>query len=703
VNEPSLSSPKGRADRLSRLLRGPWFWLLAASLTAVIWAAAALALRPAEDADGSMTSRPYGWTTGLEDSALDLLFQLRDALRPGLRGRGMQEPIVLVAIDDDSLRAAGLRAQNWPRSDYARLVDLASRGGATVIGLDLLLAGESGSTEEARQEDRALADALARAGNVVLAEKSAGGGTPAIRPATMFAQAAWATGFIDLPLDGDGAVRSAAVRLFSPEEGDWQLSFAARLVEGHRFAGLYEQALAERVAAGADEASAQREAFEVARRGALLRQGPDGALLCGARRLPLRDDDLLQLDFRARPPAFRRVSAFPLLKQGASAVPEDTFRDRIVLIAQTSIAGGDYFATPFYEPALLARLLGAKRPSGPVRTSGAEIQATTVATMLEGDSPVRLPFGAQVLLLLLVLAAAALAVFRLRAWLALLSVCGIALLLLCVASWTFAAHTRVLPLATAGLALVAFAPAGLALRHARERALREETERERARIMSIFASCVSPEVAETLWRQRDRLGLSGERRVVTVVFTDIRDFTSLSESSSSDRVVAWLTEYFARMNEVVTGHGGHISKFIGDGLMIVFGAPLGRGDESEARSAVACGLAMLREVETLGREWAGSGRPQIRIGVGIHTGEATCGVLGSPQRLEYTVIGDTVNAAARLESKTKELGVPLLLSGATAALVGPRADLRPLGPVEVKGKAERIEVFTIDGAGGSAR
>jgi adenylate cyclase len=215
-------------------------------------------------------------------------------------------------------------------------------------------------------------------------------------------------------------------------------------------------------------------------------------------------------------------------------------------------------------------------------------------------------------------------------------------------------------------------------------------------MMDIFSCCVSPAVAETLWQRRDQITLKGERRIVTIIFTDIRNFTTLSEASSSERVVEWLTEYFARMNTVVIERGGHISKFIGDGLMIVFGAPLGHDEKTEARAAADCGLAMLEEVKKINQDWLGTDRPQIRIGVGIHTGEATCGVVGSQQRLEYTIIGDTVNLAARLESKTKDLGVSLLMSEATVKLLDEQYNLRPLGQIEVKGKTIKVNVFTAE-------
>jgi adenylate cyclase len=684
------------------LLRTNWYWALALLLLLLVWLIVALVMRPTPDADGSFASRPYGLTTSLENQAIDLLFQLRDARHPESRERARQEPIVIIGIDDASLQSVGLRAQNWPRSNYARLIDDASKGGASVIGLDLLLMGESGSTENDKKQDQDLVEAINRAGNVVIAEKTAGGGMPAIKPLPKFAEAAWAMGFVDLPLDSDGLLRSTAVRLISRQENDWELSFAARLVEGHRFAEIYDQTLNELKARGLKEEQAQTAATNFAKQDAVLKQAPNGNLLCGERLLPLRSDGFLQLDFRARPQAFHYISAKQLLDGDAANVPADLFRNRIVLVAQTSIAGGDYYATPFYESSVLARLFDPKLPSGPVRTSGIEIHATAIATMLNGNSPTRPRYAWQIAFVFLPLLLAAFAVFRLRASWALLSVVLMAAAVLLVSSGIFDSRAMVLPMASSWLGLALLTPAGLGLRYARERAIRDETERERAQMMDIFSRCVSPTVAETLWQRRDQITLKGERRIVTVIFTDIRNFTTLAEASSSERVVEWLTEYFARMNTMVTEHGGHISKFIGDGLMIVFGAPLGRDDKTEARAAADCGLAMLEEVKRINQDWLGTDRPQIRIGVGIHTGEATCGVVGSQQRLEYTIIGDTVNLAARLESKTKDLGISLLMSEATANLMDEHYSLRPLGQIEVKGKTVKVNVFTAERNEGKA-
>jgi adenylate cyclase len=270
-----------------------------------------------------------------------------------------------------------------------------------------------------------------------------------------------------------------------------------------------------------------------------------------------------------------------------------------------------------------------------------------------------------------------------------------AALALAISSWSFNSHGVILPLGATWLGMAVITPLGLGVRYARERLLRSDSEAERAQVMDIFSRFVSADVAVKVWERRGQSSLVGENHTVTIIFTDIRNFTTLSESEASDKVVEWLNDYFARMNEIVERHGGHINKYIGDGLMIVFGAPVDRGDATEAYAAVECGLAMLDEVERMNEDWKGTGRPIVKIGCGIHTGTATCGVIGAERRLEYTVIGDTVNLSARLESTTKELGVSILISESTANLVKDRYGIRPMGEVKVKGKTQNTTVFTV--------
>ncbi len=425
----------------------------------------------------------------------------------------------------------------------------------------------------------------------------------------------------------------------------------------------------------------------------------DGKAGLGDRVLALRNDATMQIDFRRRTPGFRYISAGDILFKDPAQIPDELFKDRIVLIGATNNDAPDLFPTPFYKPGLIATFWSRVRnrhiDTTPALMPGVEIHANIIATMLFGEYLRQVSYTQRVLMLFVVIGLVTLAVFKFRASLGALTVLVVATGVLMISVSAFNRRAIILPLMTSELGISVLALSGFLLRYAHERAVREEKEAERAQIMDIFARCVSPEVADTLWEQRQDLRLGGERRTVTLIFTDIRGFTTLSESVNSEIVVGWLNEYFSRMHKIIAAYGGHINKYIGDGLMIVFGAPVARGDTLEARAAVACGLEMLEEVKRINQDWESTGRPHIAIGVGIHTGVGTCGVVGAEGRLEYTIIGDTVNLAARLESTTKEKGVPILISDTTAQLLGQDYETQPLGDVLVKGKTLNTTVFTV--------
>lgn len=646
-----------------------WYWALAILVVGVVWAGLALALLPLKDADGSYASRPYGLSTRLENNALDLLFQFRDVFRPWLRPRGRSEPITIIEIDERAVKQSGKLPEGWRRRDfYARLIDRANKGGASVIGLDIFLSEEAGESPQDIAYDQQLAEAMA--GRVVIANKLAAGGTDANTPLPLFTEKAYAVGFVDLVFDSDQVVRSSQLKSSNPGEEEHQLSFATYLALGY-------------LASKKGEGEALDDFTQV----------DEKTFQLGQRLLPRRNDGNLQIDFRGRPHAFEHISAADLLFSDHAQISDDPFRDRIVLIGPAYVSAPDRFSTPLFEPSALAHWLDRSVSSAPALTTGVEIHATTVATMLFGQSLVRPRYAWQIIFLILPLALVGGALFRLRVWWGLLSLILLAIGTLALSSWAFNAKGLILPLGSALVGMAVLTPLGLGLRYARERVLHNQTEAERAHIRDILSRCVSQEVADELWQRRDKI-MSGERRVVSIIFTDIRGFTTLSESASSDEVVIWLNDYFSRMQTIVIRHCGHINKFLGDGLMIVFGAPITRGDQAEARAAVACGLEMLAAVEHMNADWQGTGRPEIRIGVGITTGDATCGVVGAERRLEYTIIGDVVNLSARLEATTKEYGVPLLVSEATALLLGDEYQTRALGEVKVKGKSTHTKIFT---------
>lgn len=218
--------------------------------------------------------------------------------------------------------------------------------------------------------------------------------------------------------------------------------------------------------------------------------------------------------------------------------------------------------------------------------------------------------------------------------------------------------------------------------------------RERERERDIFGRVVSPEVREKLLSGELRLG--GETLWVAVLFTDIRGFSTMSEQMTPEEVVAFLNEYLTEMTNAVRPFGGYVNNFIGDAIVVIFGAPVDQPDKEW--QAVAAALTMQERLAELNSRREARGEQPIHNGIGISTGEAVAGQIGSLERLMYTVIGDAVNVAARLEALTKEYpDYPILLNGATAVTLTSRLDLtlKNLGPIQVKGRVEPVDVYAV--------
>jgi adenylate cyclase len=218
--------------------------------------------------------------------------------------------------------------------------------------------------------------------------------------------------------------------------------------------------------------------------------------------------------------------------------------------------------------------------------------------------------------------------------------------------------------------------------------------RERDHLKTTFGKYMTESVVSHLLNHQVELG--GDKLPVTILFSDIRGFTSISEQLEAQELVALLNEYFTEMVDIVMDHGGVVDKYIGDAIMVIFGAPV--PGANDALNAVRAALAMRESLARLNTRLEARGAQIIRTGIGIHSGEVIAGNIGSERRMEYTVIGDAVNLASRLESSTKDLGADLVISEATYALTRDHIVARPLGTISVKGREQPVDVYAVDGA-----
>jgi adenylate cyclase len=388
----------------------------------------------------------------------------------------------------------------------------------------------------------------------------------------------------------------------------------------------------------------------------------------------------------------------------AGAVDPSAITGKIVLIGVTAESVKDHFYTPY------SRRLAANQ-----QFSGAAIHFHVVSQLLrtalgEARPMAIVPPWAGALWALLWSAAGTLVGFLVRApWrfvLALLA--GLAgLALVSFGMFVLAWWPPLVATAAAWLASAALATAYMSYREVQQRSA----------LMRLFSSSVSPEVAQSIWRRREEFLSGGRPRseslVVTALFTDLAGFTSLSEELGPQAMMEWLNEYMAAMAGHVSRHGGVIRQYAGDSIVAIFGVPFARRSEPEiardAVNAVACALAMRATLRELNRRWAAQQRPVTGMRIGLFTGPAVAGALGSAERSEYVVVGDTMNIASRLESFDKQLFAPdpasdpcrILAGETTCSYLGGRFATERIGDVRLRGKQQAVAVYRVLSEGGA--
>ena len=374
----------------------------------------------------------------------------------------------------------------------------------------------------------------------------------------------------------------------------------------------------------------------------------------------------LIVNYRGGPGSFPMVAYHRVL---TGEVPPEVFAGKIVLIGATTPTLHDIFPTPF-----------ASQSGMP----GVEIHAHTIETMLEGIPLHRASRLLVPVVAVLAGAAAAWTATTLRplAAFGLVGAATIAYLASTHAAFAWARYwVDVVPVP---LALLTTYAGTVAKNFTQE-------QREKRRLSRFF----SPAVVAEIVRHKDDSTLAASRRRVTVLFSDIRGFTSMSEKMQPEEVVTFLREYLTVMTEAVFKHGGTVDKYIGDAIMALYNVPLEAPDH--AVRAVRTALEFQERVRPLGERLAARHGGRLACGVGIHTGDAVVGTIGSEQRLEYTAIGDTINLGSRLEGLTKEFSVPIIISEATYAEVRDHFGARDLGEVTVKGKVIPVKIYAVLG------
>lgn len=537
-------------------------------------------------------------------------------------------PLVILAIDEPSFQALQVQWP-FPRSLHGQLLARLHADGAAAVGFDVVFAEPSNPAE-----DEAFARAIAAAGPVVLAsaQEMIDSGNAAlwtkVQPLAQLLAAGALAGDISVRPDDDYVVR----RQSAGED-----SFAARLAQ-------------------------------------LARPAPQPAA-------PARDAQLIE--YLGPRGTIDTRSYYQALEPGL--LPPGFFKGKIVLVGRSSrsavelqTARADTFNSPFAVAERGDRLF-----------PGVEIQATLLANRLTGGGLDQAPNGwvlALVAALAALLAAAATSArFAGHPGAGAALAAGSILGVMGLSYGLFTLHKIWLPplFPVASVLAMYGTTALLGYLAVRQRALR---------VRGMFSQYVPPEVVSRLVEEPALMRLGGEAREVTLMFTDLANFTGMSEQLTAEQTVEVLTAYFNAMTPVIHRWHGTVDKFIGDAVMAFWGAPL--DDAAHAEHALRAAIEMQAAMRVLVESLRARGLPPIGMRIGLHTGRAVIGNVGSDTRFSYTAIGDAVNLAARLEGANKAFGTGILLSDGTAAQLPESLPLRPLDDVVVKGKTAPVRVFT---------
>ena len=560
---------------------------------------------------------------------LDQLFELRGVRPP-------TAPIVIVTIDESTFQELNL-PWPFPRALHGKLIDRISAEGPIAIGVDVIFDGPS---MFGPRDDDALGAAIARAGNVVLVAAGAQDDQPLVAQGGKVTGVERVVSNLPLPVLRKGAVAVAPVNLVPDHDGHIR-RVPVRVAVPDPQRG-YEWWLA------------------------LDAQLHSQAQTAGLPAKPLPDAREVLINFRGGPRTFQWVPYYRVVTDEFKDIKE-LFRGKIVLIGSTSEVQHDVFATAFARAGTMP---------------GVEIHANALETLIRGDPIRAVPRPVSTVLAIAFALLGSLLVVRLQAFRAVLVTLGV----LTASGLAAYAGFRYGDFWLRGVGCTF----GLLLGYGATVVENFVSAQLYKRRLSPF---FSPDVLRALVRAHDVESLGPRRRVATVLFSDIRGFTSISERLQPEQVEEMLGEYLTEMTQIVFKHRGSVDKYMGDGIMALYNAPF--DDPEHALNAIRTGLEFQERALVVSAKWQARLGAPIRIGVGINTGEMLVGTLGSQQRFEYTALGDHVNLGSRLESATKDYGAAIIISEYTYELVKGKFPTRELGDVTVKGKSRPVKIYGV--------
>lgn len=582
-------------------------------------------------------------------------------LRPEL---GPDPRLLVIGITEEDIRAFN----RWPFSDevIARLLEKLSSYNPQIIGLDIYrdIRYEPGH-EQLRQQLQSPKVIVIK--NLGYSEKNSIPAPPNIPEERV--------GFNDFPLDPDNVIRRNLMIVNTKEETSY--SFSLRLALNSLLAKGIKP----------DNSPSNPDYIQWGKANFIPLSSSSG----GYQTIDDQGYQIL-LNYRSAQDGAKMIS---LTKFLYGNIPKNWVENKIVLIGTVAPSGKDLFLTP-YSPTQN------KSP----RMPGVLVHAQMVSQILDAVS------GERRLFIFWPQWGEMLWIFSWAIIGATLSWCSrnaifitlgnpVLIFILFLLSFILFLHDRWVPVATPALAFLMSSGVSIGYRAF-------QAQRQQQIVMRLLGQNTSPEVANALWNSRDRLledgKLPGEKLVATIFFSDIRNFSTVSEQIPPETLLEWLNEYLGVLTECVQTHHGIINKFTGDGIMAAFGVPMARKTEHEiaqdAYEAVACALEIGERLQQLNLQWKQRGFPVIQMRVGIFTGPIVAGSLGGKERLEYGLLGDSVNIASRLESCEKERQSTVcrvLIAYQTLQYLADHFEVESWGPMPLKGRQEMVDIYHVLG------